>query len=252
MKDKTRKSLIFIFSLIALGCAAYLIWFYTSANRTEDSYDKAQEIAEVEVPEVEVEDIVEIPIDFTSLQEVNLDVHAWIHVEDTMIDYPVLQNSVDDEFYLDHTWEGTYSAEGAIFSQSYNDKEFTDFNTVLYGHRMGAGVETMFHQLRYYKDDEFMDSHREIIIYTPHHILTYKVFAAVVYDNRHLMLRYDYEKAEDRQAFLDSIWNSRDMRNKFRDDVEVTVDDRILTLSTCIQGEPDHRFLIEAVLVDEK
>ena len=68
-------------------------------------------------------------------------------------------------------------------------------------------------ELRYYQDQEFMDNHREIIIYTPEHILTYKVFSAVVYDDRHLMLYYDYENEKDRQAFIDSIWNSRDMRN---------------------------------------
>ena len=117
---------------------------------------------------------------------------------------------------------------------------------------MGEGVETMFHQLGNYLDDEYMKDHSEIVIYTPEHILTYKVFAAVVYDDRHLMKYYDYDKAEDRQAFLDSLKNSRDMRNKYNDQLEVTTNDRIISLSTCIAAEPDHRLLVEAVLTDEK
>ena len=255
MKDETRKILVILLSLVALGCAAYLVWYYSNASRTKESYDTAKEVAQVvpeEVTEEDSEEKVEIPIDFPALQTVNPDVYAWIRIAGTNMDYPVVQNLYEDDFYLDHTWEGVYSEEGAIFSQSYNSKAFTDFNTVLYGHRMGGGLETMFYQLRYYQDAEFMDGHREIIVYTPEHILTYKVFAAVVYDNRHLVLQFDASEESGRQEFLDSIWNSRDMRNQFREDVEVTVDDRILTLSTCIQGESDHRLLIEAVLVDEK
>ncbi len=61
-----------------------------------------------------------------------------------------------------------------------------------------------------------------------------------------------YDEEEDRQAFLDSLKNSRDMRNKYNDQLEVTTSDRIISLSTCIAAEPDHRLLVEAVLTDEK
>ena len=255
MKDKTRKLLSVVLILIAVACAGYLIWYYGSALKAKKSQDNAKEIAKKEetpVVEEEPEEQVEIPIDFASLQETNPDVYAWIQIDGTVIDYPVLQSAEDDSYYLDHSWEGKSAPEGAIFSQACNSKDFTDFNTALYGHQMGDKVETMFHQLGNYLDAEFMQSHRDIIIYTPDHIRTYRVFAAVVYDDRHLIQHYNYVMNSERQDFIDSIYNSRDLRNQFCDDVEVTTTSRILSLSTCISAEPSHRLLVEAVLVDEK
>ena len=254
MKEKGRKILIILLLAVAIGCAGYLIWYYASAAKSAESYEKARKEAVVDTTNqtTDEEEKGVIPIDCAALQETNPDVHAWIKIDGTNIDYPVVQNEEQEEYYLTHTWEGKYAAEGAIFTQAFNKKDFTDFNTVIYGHQMGEGVETMFHQLGNYLDDEYMKDHSEIVIYTPEHILTYKVFAAVVYDDRHLMKYYDYDKAEDRQAFLDSLKNSRDMRNKYNDQLEVTTSDRIISLSTCIAAEPDHRLLVEAVLTDEK
>ena len=254
MKEKGRKILILVLSMIALVCAGYLFWYYLSADKAEESNDKAKEVAvkEEKPIEEETEEPVEIPIDFEALQAINPDVYAWIKIDGTVIDYPVVQHSDEDNYYLNHTWEGKSAAEGAIFTQACNAKDFTDFNTVIYGHQMGSGVETMFHQLGNYMDADFMQEHREIVIYTPDHIRTYRVFAAVVYDDRHIVQYYNFVMNSDKQAFLDSIYNSRDMRNQFCDDEDVTIDDQILSLSTCISGEPQHRLLVEAVLVDEK
>lgn len=256
MKEKIRKALTVVLLLIAVACAGYLLWYYGSAMKAEKSQDNAKEIAKKEespeVVEEATEEEVEIPIDFASLQATNPDVYAWIQIAGTVIDYPVLQNAEDDSYYLNHSWEGMSAVEGAIFSQACNAKDFTDFNTVLYGHQMGDGVETMFHQLGNYLDADFMQSHREIIIYTPEHIRTYKVFAAVIYDDRHLIQHYNYVMNSERQDFIDSIYNSRDLRNQFCNDVDVTTESRILSLSTCVSTEPSHRLLVEAVLVDEK
>lgn len=256
MKEKGRKIVILVLAMIALVCAGYLIWYYMSAEQAEESMEKVKEVAvkeEKEDPVTEIsEEKVEIPIDFEALQVINPDVYAWIRIDGTVIDYPVVQRSDDDSFYLDHTWEGKPAADGAIFTQACNAKDFTDFNTVIYGHQMGAGVETMFHQLGNYLNADFMQEHRDILIYTPDHIRTYRVFAAVVYDDRHLIQYYNFVMNSDRQAFIDSIYNSRDMRNQFCEDEDVTIDDQLLSLSTCIAGEPQHRLLVEAVLIDEK
>lgn len=258
MQDKTRKLLSVILVVIAVLCAGYLIWYYGSALKARKSQDAAKDIAKKEEAPVvkeeteEPDESVEIPIDFASLQETNPDVYAWIQIDGTSIDYPVLQSAEDDSYYLNHSWEGKSAPEGAIFSQACNAKDFTDFNTVLYGHQMGDKVETMFHQLGNYLDADFMQSHRDIVIYTPENIRTYRVFAAVIYDDRHLVQHYNYVMDSERQDFIDSIYNSRDLRNQFCDDVEVTTQSRILSLSTCIAAEPSHRLLVEAVLVDEK
>ena len=96
-----------------------------------------------------------------------------------------------------------------------------------------------------------MAAHPEICIYTPEHIFTYEIFAAVTYDNRHILNSFDFSSTEGRQAYLDSIQNVRNFSTHFRDDVQVGTEDRILTLSTC-NGNDDQRFLLEAVLKNEQ
>ena len=256
MQDRVRKILMAVLIAIALCAAGYLIWYYMIADQTEDSYDKARDEAEkvweTEKPDETQKKTPEIPIDFAALQAVNPDVYAWIRIDGTTVDYPIVQRRDDENYYLEHTWEGKASPEGAIFTQACNAIDFTDFNTAIYGHQMGEGVDTMFHTLNRYLEEGFMEQYPEVVIYTPDHIMTYRVFAAVVYDDRHLIQYFNYVMNSQRQAFLDSILNSRDMRNKYSDAESVGITDRIVSLSTCISGEPGHRLLIEAVLVNEE
>ena len=110
----------------------------------------------------------------------------------------------------------------------------------------------MFGDLHKYEDSAFMKENSQVIIYTPEKILTYQIFAAVVYDDRHILKTYDFSGEGDRQEFLDSLNTLRDMRSNIDSSVEVGPQDRILTLSTCIGGEDHHRYLVEAVLIDER
>ncbi|MFR7849272.1 MAG: hypothetical protein ACLU8S_18385 [Coprococcus phoceensis] len=81
--------------------------------------------------------------------------------------------------------------------------------------------------------------------------MVYHVFAAVVYDDRHIMHAFDFSSEDQRQMFLDSMYESRDLRNSFDESVTVTPEDHIITMSTCIGSEKEHRFLVGAVLTDE-
>ena len=257
MRDKARKILIIVLTVVAVGCAGYLVWYYGSAAKTKQSYDDAKRLAKeektVEKPETaDTEKKAEIPIDFTALREKNPDVYAWIKIDGTTVDYPVCQSNEDDNYYLTHTWEKAEAAEGAIFTQACNCKNFTDFNTVIYGHQMGEGVDTMFHTLDRYLEEGYIEQYPNVVIYTPEHILTYRIFAAVIYDDRHLVNSFNYVMDDQRQAFLDSLKNSRDMRSRYSDIESVGVKDRILSLSTCVTGESNHRLLVEAVLTNEE
>lgn len=187
-----------------------------------------------------------IPVDFAYLQSRNSDVDGWIVVEGTDIDYPVLYDTSDDYYYLDHTRTGTYSAAGSIFVEDYNSRDFVDFNTVIYGHNMRDG--SMFAQLHYFEDEDFFDSYETITIYTEDSVLTYQIFAAYVRDNEHLMQYYSYGTEEDRQDYIDDIY---DHDGFFNYDIEVTPDDRIVTLSTCT-GWTYTRFLVQGVLISEE
>lgn len=259
MKNKGRKILAIIFSLIAIGCAGYLIWFYTGTARNDESNEKAKSIAETETPAPKVEEEAEpeatkpeIPVNFAELQAVNPDVYAWIKIEGTNIDYPILQSTGNDEFYLRRAWDATSSDRGALFTQKYNTKDFKDYNTVIYGHRMGNGDNSMFGDLYNYMEPDYLKNHQNIIVYTPEHKLTYKIFASVVYDDRLIPVAFNFNDEADRQAYIDSVYASSDLRSQFAEDIKATSADRILTLSTCLDYEPTYRYLIEAVLVNEE
>ena len=72
------------------------------------------------------------------------------------------ENNEDDNYYLSHTWERVEAADGAIFTQACNSKNFTDFNTVIYGHQMGEGVDTMFHTLDRYLEEGYIEKYELI------------------------------------------------------------------------------------------
>lgn len=239
------------FLLVILACGGYLIRYYTGVHTNENAQEKAQKAKKgQEEEEASEKDAVSIPVDFAMLQAENPDVYAWIQIPGTAIDYPVVQHATDELYYLEHAWDGKASSGGAIFTQAYNSKDFTDYNTVIYGHEMGNG--TMFNDLHKYMDESFWEDHDTVLIYTPDKKLTYRIFAAVVYDDRHLMKSFQFLAPEDRQAFLDSLDDIRDLRSHIDSSVPVTAKNKLITLSTCIGTETHHRYLVEAVLTNEE
>lgn len=222
------------------------------AAMTEDEINemlagmKATEMAETATEEQsEV-----IPVKFEELQAVNTDIYAWITVPGTVIDYPILQHASDNTYYLMHNIDGSYGYPGCVYTENMNSKDFTDNNTVIYGHNMKNG--SMFAQLHKFEDPDFFNENREVLIYLPDEVLHYTIFAAHVYDDRHLLYSFDFTDPEVYQKYLDSIFSTRDMSANIDKDVTVTADDQIITLVTCIGSQPNNRLLVQAVLTDRE
>lgn len=201
------------------------------------------------LPEEEQEkpSTVDIPIDFQTLQQQNPEVYAWIQIPQTAVDYPILQSNTDNSYYLNHTINREEKKEGAIFTENYNTKTFEDPNTIIYGHDMKNG--SMFQSIHQYMDRSFFDTNRDITIYMPDQILHYKIFAAYLTDNKHLMMTYNFWDQDVYQQYLDSIFSMRDMNAFVDTSMEVTAEDKIITLSTCYAGISTQRYLVQAVLV---
>lgn len=256
-----RKVLFCLFAILFVGALTYGGLYIHSQREREKVYQDMEtekdpvETEEEKVQMTETEDIAQeetvkpdIPVDFEKLQKENPDIYAWITIPDTEIDYPVLQSESDDTYYLNHTVEKKKGLPGSIYSESQNRKDFSDPNTVLYGHNMKNG--SMFAGLHKFSDEDYMTEHQKVIIYTPEHILTYKVFAAVVYDNRHILNCFDYSKTSGKKEFLQSLKDSRNLSNIYID-TNIDEGDRLLTLSTC-NSNTEQRFIVEAVLTDEQ
>jgi len=192
----------------------------------------------------------EIPIDFQTLWETCPDAYAWIRIPNTQIDYPVCQMVEGDQsFYLNHRADKVAEFAGAIYSENYNKRDFTDPVTVLYGHDMSNG--SMFQNLHFYEDRAFFDKNRDVTIYMPNKVLHYKVFAAYNTNDDHLLLNNDNFRDPDVfYFFLQDILAQRSMSSGYVDHSTVlTRASRILTLSTC-NAYDDQRYLVQCYLVD--
>lgn len=191
-------------------------------------------------------------IKWASLQkEKNKDIYAWIVVPGTAIDYPVLQHPEEMDYYLTHGLSGSAGRSGCIYTQRINSKDWSDRNTVLYGHNLLIG--TMFAGLHSFEKAKFFEENRYIHIYSEDgRILIYEIFAAYAFSDAHILMNYDFDTDEGYQQYLDIVKESAKNNGHFRQGTELSTEDKIITLSTCVRGVNSQRYLVQGVLVAEQ
>ena len=200
---------------------------------TEKMEEESQDSQEQEDSAVAGINIPQKQLDWNELAKVNPDIYAWIYIPGTKVDYPVLQHPTDNT--------------GCIYTEKENNKDFSDFNTIMYGHNMRN--ETMFETLHYYEDKAFFVNDPYVYVYRGDRVLVYEIFAAYTAGNEHILYSYDFQSQDGRQNYVDQI--EKGTSGNLRNDVEVTADSHILTLSTCISGKAKNRYLVQAVLLNE-
>ena len=232
--------------LIAVGTAMTVKYFYERINAEKD----ASKLTQITTTQ---EATVENPIDFASLKETNDEIYAWINVPGTKVDYPVLQSTVSDDFYLKHSaTDKKYSASGAVYTQSLNTTSFNDRVTVIYGHN-GYG-DTFFTTLHNFEDAQTFDENEYFYIYTPNSKLTYQIVSAFKYDDRHILNSFNFQSNNIFEEFIAMIQNPTSTNKNVREnlDKEITINDRLVVLSTCITGQKSSRYLVCGVLVNNE
>lgn len=185
-----------------------------------------------------------VPINFKELRKTCPDAYAWIRIDGTNVDYPIVQATGDQSYYLTHSAEKNRSAAGAIYTEDLNKKDFTDPVTVIYGHNMRNG--SMFRTLHRYEDRAFFNKHRDITVYLPEKVLHFCIFAAYNTDDRHILKSYNFSDESSYQDYLNFVMAQKSMSSIVMDDVPVTTKDRIIILSTC-NGNSRQRYLVQAV-----
>ena len=176
------------------------------------------------------------PIDFTQLLSVNSDIVGWLRIRALDISYPVVQGK-DNDYYLHRTFEKTDNCAGGLFVNSYNMGDFTDQNTIIYGHNMKNG--SMFGKLKNFNDPEVFKKSRYFWIFTPDFIYQYRIFSASVVDKTGLTYQISFTDDEFDQ-FISRAYSNSVVDNQ---GVTVTKEDRIVTLSTCT-GDDSTRFVV--------
>lgn len=195
------------------------------------------------VEETDIEDRAEI--DFEGLRSMNPDCIAWIYGCDGEIDYPVV-HSKDDIYYLTHTISGEVNKAGSIFADQYEEEPFQEFQTILYGHNMKNG--SMFHPLMNYRNPEYWENHRTIMIYLEGEKKEYRIFAAYYSCYSKLPIYDSMETQEERAAYLARIKGL----SRYDTEVEVSAEDKLLTLVTCEYSGEDYRMVVHAVEITER
>ena len=249
--------LIFVVSVIMLFCHSCV----RPKNELAEKY--FNENAKTDVKEGE---LAENPVDFKSLKAQNEEVVGWIYVpstEDEIIKYPVLQSSfeTEEDFYINHDIQKKNDRKGSIYIQreDVNSSDFTDFNTIIYGHNMMD--KSMFGTLKKYRNAEYFKNNRTIYIYTPSytendeffpgHIKEYKIVSAFIFDDRLIPSAYNnFLNDEQKQSFIDVCKNPNTLVKNVAEDFDVTVKDQLITLSTCTSAD-NERYLVVAKLVKD-
>lgn len=242
--------------LVIAGIIAFGMFKSEDKEEPVEKETEAQAIAidkPVE-PEPEPEPVLEtVPrkIDFQGLWAINPDAYAFIEIPGTQVNYPVMQSSTQEEdYYLNVTFEGVAALPGSIYSRMVNAKDFSDPITVIYGHDMLDG--SYFGDLKNYIDRGFFDTYRDMFIYLPERQLEYKIIAEVVHDDMLISATHDLKDPDSVVAFIQELQGIPEPQNQFAEDMTVTPEDRLVTLSTCIGDRPNNRRLIVAKLVNEK
>lgn len=182
-----------------------------------------------------------ISVDFAALIKENADVVGWIYCEDTPINHPVLQGE-DNSHYLHRMFDGSRNNAGSIFMDCRNDAEFSHHNTLLYGHNMKNG--TMFGTLSNYADQAYFDQHPVIWLLTPEQTYRMEVIAGMVAppDSQAYGL-FDAQSAL--QEHLLRLVEQSD----FDAQADVSLVQRVVTLSTCSYEYERARYILVASLV---
>lgn len=252
-KKKIFRIVILVMAIaVLIACTAYFIADYFHYRSIINIGNVSSTTENSSVDKVKKE--VNVPVDFYQLKGVNEDIYAWIRIPyvnqegEYIADYPVLQSNGNDDmdYYLDHNVNRQSSVYGSIYTQSYNSKDFNDYNTVVYGHNMRNG--TMFGSLKKFRNQDFFNENNVIEVYIPNRILKYRIFAAYVYDNSHILVSYDFSNETERQSYLNSVFSNRKLTANFDDTVTVGTNDKIITLSTCTSND-NERYLVQGVLV---
>lgn len=272
MKKVMYRMVTGLLALLFVGSGVLCVRQLAGYRAGEQSYDTAREMAQsaaaqetVELPEESVplestppqsgpngsqtqqKPLAEeaqflMELDLMALRQVNEDVLGWIFVPGSVIDYPLMEAETNSE-YLDKAWDGTSSQAGAIFLECRNSRDFSDFNTLIYGHNMRN--DAMFGSLHDYKDPDYWDSHSDIYLVTDAGVRRYQVFSAYEAPVTSDTYRLYFENDARRQSALEHYVGS----SVIESGLVPAEDDLILTLSTCTgSGNYDRRWVVQAVL----
>lgn len=223
------------------GCFNYLK-LKQEYNKVNKTYSSIIDDCIEEAPQnVEEDNIEKFRVNWTELKSVNQDAIAWIKIDDTNINYPIVQG-VNNETYLKTDISGNYSKGGCLFVDCEIAKPFKTLNTIIYGHNLNDG--SMFNNLKKYSDEEFARSHRDIKIYLPEYSvgIVYEVFAFCKIHEDNI----DFYKINVDN--LETYYQEISKHNQINIAENLDFSKPLIMLSTCTNENKKERYVVFASL----
>lgn len=244
-KSKSTKKVIIllIFAIciiILIGIAIYTSKNFMASNKDKGKIEEAQDYMEDENYDDQVENL-------KKMQEKSKNIISWIKIDDTKINYPVLQTD-DNEYYLDHDYENNESQYGSIFLKATCDVNDVNSNLIIYGHNMKDGE--MFTGIMQYGNKAFWDEHNLIQLITDNGVREYEVMSAfrsrVFYKRETDVFRfYNYLKFENEEKYNEYVNNVKKIQ-LYDTGVTAEYGEQLMTLITCEYSQENGRFVVVA------
>lgn len=172
------------------------------------------------------------------LKSINSDYKMWIQIENTNINYPVVQSS-DNDYYLKHNFRKESNISGTVFVESANDID-NDKNIILYGHNMRNG--TMFNNITNYKEESFFNEDNKINIIMNNTLYEYEVFSVYVKNVSEVNLAIGFASEDE---FINYAYSEAE-ESLYKKDVDFSAEDNLITLVTCSYEFTDARTIVVA------
>ena len=180
-------------------------------------------------------------IDWDAMWEINPDIVAWLYLEDSKIDYPVVQGKDNDE-YLHKLVDGTPGFAGTLFADGYAAAPFRQFSTIIYGHHMKD--VSMFNNLKKFKSKDYVKKHHRFELITPEGKFHLEVCAFLNQPATSPLYQSNVGEGQA-QSYLDMITKNAE----YMTSVEVGPNDRIVLMSTCAYEYDDARYVVVGKMV---
>ena len=256
-QEKRRKLIVAVASIVAVLCFGYFGVYYFYSARTSMDYNElaalkgsdalssTQEKNEFSLHKqsVKMPDVLD---EYKTLYEKNKKLIGWLKIDDTIIDYPVMQTN-NNEYYLEHNFNQEYDKNGSLFLDCDCQIYPRSTNLIIYGHHMKSGQ--MFGQLQKYAKESYGKKHSVIQFDSIYEKATYQVmyvFRSQVYNENDMVFKYyQFIEANSEKEF-NSYMQEMEKLSLYDTGVTASYGDSLLTLSTCDNSQEDGRFVVVA------
>ncbi len=231
MKRKDKKKKVLIINIIQILLIVVLVYSAIHIAIWYKNNESNKKIIKETLKTVKINDDTKTKqkyeVDFKELKNKNSDTIAWLKVENTNIEFPIVKTN-DNSYYLSHNFNKEYNKAGWIFADYKNKFDTTDKNIVIYGHNMRDN--SMFGSLKDVIKKEWYnnESNKYITLITEEEYHIYEVFSVYQIEKEDYYIKTNFKNNEF-EEFINTIKE----RSKKDFNVKVTKDDNILTLSTC-------------------